>query len=396
MSWSLWLIPPFLTSIFFFLGIITLYWSVFTWVTSKIESQKKAVNLQKVQTLVGVTCAVVSIFGLQLIVRDSHLSWAFTSFNLLILIFVAYFLQIWMPYWLVTLAGIGFMVLNGNIDQPLSWFYTVVFAAFYIISYFQSVAMAPHPFIRYFVTAIIFGAALWATVRFRFGLSWTTFAEEFSSYLILTVMMYGYFRIQDKDRRIKDRLFQAANWDALTHVKNYAAYDREIDYQFHHCIKHHQPLSMIMFDIDHFKHVNDTYGHLAGDQVLEQIAATVTTVLKNYGEKTNLYRTGGEEFNIIMPNLNTDAAGKAAKDVFQAVAELPIVYGETTLHVTVSIGASELIVKDRSPLDFYKRVDANLYHSKQNGRKQITIDEAPKKPHQPHSKPSTPFVSGPH
>ncbi|RRK11642.1 diguanylate cyclase [Lactiplantibacillus garii] len=360
MSWSLWLIPPFLTSIFFFLGVITLYWSVYTWVTTKLEArQKNTTDLKKIQTIVGITCAVISIFGLQLIVRASSLSWAFTSFNLLILIFIAYFLQIWIPYWLVTLAGIGFMVLNGNVDQPLSWGYTVIFAAFYIISYFQSVAMAPHPFLRYFRTAIIFGGLLWATVRLRFDLSWATFAEEFFSYLLLAVMMYGYFRIQDRNQRIKDRLFQAANWDALTHVKNYAAYDREIAYQFQHCAKHHQPLSMIMFDIDHFKQTNDTYGHLAGDQVLEKVAAAVATVLKSYGERTNLYRTGGEEFNVIMPNLNTAVAGKAAKEILDTVAQLPIVYDGTTLHVTVSIGASEVIMKDHNPLDFYRRVGAN-------------------------------------
>lgn len=373
MTWSMWLVPPFATSIFFVLGVITLYWSIFNWVTVKVESQKKPVDIKKVQIMVGAACAVVSIFGLQLLVRDSHLSWTFTSFQLLILIFVAYFLQVHIPYWLIIVTGIAFMLVNGNINQPLSWLYTAIFGVFYAVSYVQSVRMWPRPFLRYFVTALLFALVLWGFVKFRFALAWTTYAEEIINYLILAALMYGYFNIQDKDRRIKDRLFQAANWDALTRVKNYAAYDREIGYQFHHSVAHHQDLAMIMFDIDHFKHVNDTYGHLAGDEVLKKVASTVTDILKKHGAGITLYRTGGEEFNIIVPEGTVEEAQVIAQEVFNAVAATEVTYNEATIHVTLSIGVSTLTVKDRNPLDFYKRVDANLYHSKKNGRMQITV-----------------------
>jgi len=372
MTWSMWLVPPFATSIFFVLGVITLYWSIFNWVTAKVESQKKPVNIKKVQVSIGAACAFISIFGLQLLVRDSHLSWTFTSFQLLILIFVAYFLQIRIPYWLIIIAGAGFMVMNGNITQPLSWVYTGVFVGFYIASYIQSVRMWPRPFLRYFITAIIFALILWFLVKQRFSLAWSTYAEEILNYLILVSLMYGYFKIQDRDRRIKDRLFQAANWDALTRVKNYAAYDREIGYQFQHSVTHHRDLAMMMFDIDHFKRVNDTYGHLAGDEVLKKVASTVDTILKKNGENLTLYRTGGEEFNVILPENTMDQAQTIAQEVFDAIADTTTTYNDVTIQVTLSIGVSTLAVKDRNPLDFYKRVDANLYHSKKNGRMQIT------------------------
>lgn len=131
---------------------------------------------------------------------------------------------------------------------------------------------------------------------------------------------------------------------------------------------------MIMFDIDHFKHINDTYGHLAGDEVLKGIASTVSNVLKKDGETLTLYRTGGEEFNVILPGYKVEQAQAVAQDVFNAVAQLSVKYNESVIHVTLSIGVSSLAVKDRNPLDFYKRVDANLYHSKKNGRMQITVD----------------------
>jgi len=371
MTWSHWLVPSFITSIFFFLGVITLYWSVFTWTTEKISAQRSNFSVRKIQCIIGLTCTIISVFGIQLLVRDSTLSWTFTSFQLLILIFVAYFLQIWIPYWAIILTGIVFMVMNGNIDQPLSWLYTAILGGFYAVSYLQSVRMWPHPLLRYLVTALLFGAVLWAPVCLRFKLPWATYGEQLFTYLCLAGLMYGYFKIQDRDRRIKHRLFQAANWDALTKVKNYAAYDHELGYEYHRSITHHHDLAMIMFDIDHFKRVNDTYGHLAGDEVLKQLASTVTTVLQRY-EGTTLFRTGGEEFNIVAPDTTLVSARQIASEVFDAVQDLEIPYNAVTLHVTISLGVSELAVDDSSPLEFYKRVDGNLYHSKKNGRMQIT------------------------
>ncbi|GEO68697.1 GGDEF domain-containing protein [Levilactobacillus acidifarinae] len=372
MTWSMWLVPPFITSIFFVLGVITLYWSIFNWITTKIESQSKPVNVKRVQAWVGALCSGAAIFALQLLVRDSHLSWTFMNFQLLILVFAAYFLQIRIPYWLIVIFGIGFMLINGNVDQPLSWFYTGVFALFYVESHVQSVHMWRWPFTRYMSLAMVNATILWIVVKIRLNLAWTTVGEELLNFAILAVLMYGYFKIQDKDRRIKDRLFQSANWDALTNVQNYAAYDRAIGYLFYHSVSQHRNLSMIMFDIDHFKHVNDTYGHLAGDEVLKGVAKTASAALKQIDPRIILYRNGGEEFNVLLPNYTMEQAQPIAQQIFDAVAKNQITYNDQTLEVTLSIGVSGLTVKDRNPLDFYKRVDANLYHSKQNGRMQIT------------------------
>ncbi|MCW3777835.1 GGDEF domain-containing protein [Levilactobacillus namurensis] len=108
--------------------------------------------------------------------------------------------------------------------------------------------------------------------------------------------------------------------------------------------------------------------------MLKGIASTVSNVLKKDGETLTLYRTGGEEFNVILPDYKVEQAQAVAQDVFNAVAQLSVKYNESVIHVTLSIGVSSLAVKDRNPLDFYKRVDANLYHSKKNGRMQITVD----------------------
>lgn len=373
MSWTMWLVPPIITSIFFVLGVITLYWSIFNWVTAKVESQNKPIDIKKVQIAIGLTCAVVSVFALQFLVRDSHLSWTFTNFQLLLLIFVAYFLQLKIPHWLIFISGVGFMLINGNVTAPLSWVYTIIFVLFYVISYQQSTHLWRWPFTRYISIAVAFALVLWGLVAVRFHLGMATYWIEIADYTVLASLMYGYFKIQDKDRRIKDRLFQSANWDALTHVQNFAAYDRAINYRFQNSSVHNENLSMVMFDIDHFKQVNDTYGHLAGDEVLKSVARSVTDALKAIDARIVLYRTGGEEFNIILPNCDLERARPVAQTVFDAVDDLEILYNETTLHVTISVGVSGLSAADHNPLDFYKRVDANLYHSKEHGRRQITV-----------------------
>lgn len=373
MSWTMWLVPPVITSIFFVLGVITLYWSIFTWATSKAESQRKPVDVNKVQIAVGTACAVISVFALQLLVRDSDLSWAFVNFQLLLLIFVAYFLRLKIPSWLIFIVAVAFMLMNGNVRAPSSWVFTVLFVFFYAESYQQSTHLWRWPYTRYIVIALLFGMSLWVLVKYRVNLSWVTYWVEIGDYAVLATLMYGYFKIQNKDRQIKDRLFQSANWDALTKIQNYAAYDRAIAYYFQRSDKRHQELSMMMFDIDHFKRVNDTYGHLAGDEVLKQVSSAVSNRLKQIDSQVILYRTGGEEFNVILPGYSLKQAEPIAQQVFQTVKDLAIDYNEETLHVTISVGVSTLHEADHNPLDFYKRVDGNLYASKKAGRQRITV-----------------------
>ena len=180
-------------------------------------------------------------------------------------------------------------------------------------------------------------------------------------------------RFRTKTGASRTGSFSRPTGDALTKVQNFAAYDRAIGYEFRQSAAHDRDLSMIMFDIDHFKHVNDTYGHLAGDEVLKQVARTVASTLKAVDPKIVLYRTGGEEFNIIFPNYAVDRTEQVAQKVFDAVKDLTIAYNDVEIKVTISVGVSALSLKDSNPLDFYKRVDANLYRSKQNGRQQITV-----------------------
>lgn len=170
----------------------------------------------------------------------------------------------------------------------------------------------------------------------------------------------------------RSRLVSFANHDALTKAKNYAAYTSEIKYLFDSHRKNNLNLAMVMFDIDHFKAVNDTYGHLAGDEVLKHVVDVVQTVIDETDPRINLYRTGGEEFNITFPGYDLDNTEEVVKEMFAALNNLEVDFNNQKISISVSMGVSEIAKSDDVPNDFYKRVDNNLYHSKKNGRMQIT------------------------
>lgn len=99
-----------------------------------------------------------------------------------------------------------------------------------------------------------------------------------------------------------EQVAHQANYDRLTNTKNFTAYQKEIFNAFGIARTGHQPLAIAMMDIDHFKLINDQYGHLAGNQVLTEVANALKRVLLQYSENYQLYRTGGEEFTLVFPD----------------------------------------------------------------------------------------------
>ncbi len=129
--------------------------------------------------------------------------------------------------------------------------------------------------------------------------------------------------------------------------------------------------SLIVMDIDKFKHFNDTYGHLAGDEVIIEISKALKLSLR---EGDILSRFGGEEFTVLLPDSESEEAWKTAERIRKTIDELIIIYHETELHVTISLGISIYHwVEELDENTLVKRADEALYESKKNGRNQTTI-----------------------
>lgn len=148
--------------------------------------------------------------------------------------------------------------------------------------------------------------------------------------------------------------------DSLTKLFNRRVFEREIETQLALHKRSHQCFSMILFDIDHFKKINDQHGHDAGDSVLIQFAETLTQHLRQIDILT---RIGGEEFVLILPNTEIEQAREVAERHRQTIENSNFVSGK----VTASFGVTAVQTEDNA-MTLYKRADTALYEAKQQGR----------------------------
>lgn len=377
MTWSYWRISPFVTSIFFILGVLTLYWVLFNWITSWFHARHINIDDDTINAWHGVIYMLVFVFVMQLSVIGQANSWEFVNFHLIAVIFCAFFLNIRMPYYTLLPVVIVYMVFDQSIFFWESWSYAAVFVGFFwSLNYLRLwVQKHAHSWVYYYGTVGFFGGVLWGLIKVKYSLSWENTLQEYGYLLIFAGLLYAYVNMLTQDSEIKLRLAQFASHDALTQTENFAAYTEHIKYLFDDSTANNLNLSMMMFDIDHFKHVNDTYGHLAGDRVLQEVSETVQTVLSENDPKVKLYRTGGEEFNVLFPGYDLVSTRAIVRQIFAAVIHLVVKYGDQEIAVSISVGVSTLHQADDSPVDFYNRVDQNLYFSKRHGRMRVTVDQ---------------------
>lgn len=193
-------------------------------------------------------------------------------------------------------------------------------------------------------------------------------------YIFVASMAAGLW-IQEHDTDLhNERLRQIANYDQLTNAKTYSLYQHDLTHMFDDARLEKRALSLVALDIDHFKQVNDHYGHLAGNAVLIGVATTLSDVLARYGDNHQIYRTGGEEFNIVFPDQKPDAVIPIITACWEAVRKAHYHYEDTDIAVTVSMGMTARRDSDQTIDDTYKRADDNLYLSKHAGRDTITVE----------------------
>jgi len=373
LTWSVWRVSPFITGVFFILGVFTLYQVLYDGLKTFLHAKKIKLDDDLVNSWFGVIYMGIFIISMQSTIVGTPISWQFMNFQLMGLIFCAYFLNIRVPFYYLFPLLIGYMFFNGSIGYWESWSHAIALGIFYeVLNYHRRLQKNKHPFIAYIAVGTIFGALLWLFMKIKFGFPMSTYLEEFGYLIIFEILLYSYVGMILRDTKLKIHLLKFANHDALTKTENYGAYVTEIRNLFDVSTKNNLDLSMMMFDIDHFKQVNDTYGHLAGDKVLRHVVKVVQTVLNANDSSVKLYRTGGEEFNIVFPDYDLESTEPIVRQIFTALNHLDVKINSKKIAISISVGVSTISQTDLNPTDFYSRVDGNLYHSKKNGRMQIT------------------------
>lgn len=172
-------------------------------------------------------------------------------------------------------------------------------------------------------------------------------------------------QVNKKLSRANEMLARQANHDDLTGLVNSRLMRTQLQRYWANAQRHHQPLSCIMIDIDHFKDINDTYGHSAGDTVLQDVAAVMARTSR---QDDPVYRVGGEEFLVICPNTSAEMATAAAERIRLAVELHRVVIDDKEITVTISAGVARNEPHMKQPEDLLKTADDALYVAKRGGR----------------------------
>ncbi|KXZ21403.1 MULTISPECIES: sensor domain-containing diguanylate cyclase [Leptospira] len=175
-----------------------------------------------------------------------------------------------------------------------------------------------------------------------------------------------------KLKETNDRLFEQASTDPLTKLKNRRMFNEELNDLIHVCNKESLPLSLLMIDADHFKDYNDKFGHIAGDNVLVELASLLT---KTFRKKDVLARYGGEEFIAALPNTSEPEANQIAERLVQTVREFSWEKRSVTISVgitTSNFNPTSKSINSEYYLNLIEQADKALYCSKVSGRDRIT------------------------
>ena len=171
---------------------------------------------------------------------------------------------------------------------------------------------------------------------------------------------------------LQKELEEMSYQDGLTGVANRRMLDQVLEAEWHHAVRHQQPLSVILLDIDYFKEFNDCYGHLQGDDCLKKVAKSLAGTATR--AKDFFGRFGGEEFMLVLPETDVDAASKIAERCRQHIFKLQLPHQQSKISnvLTISLGVNTLKPKQTDKLqDFINSVDKLLYQAKTQGRNQI-------------------------
>jgi diguanylate cyclase (GGDEF)-like protein len=189
------------------------------------------------------------------------------------------------------------------------------------------------------------------------------FAVFFHAYARQSIWFF--VRMRDSNRK----LLELATRDTLTGVFNARAYYEICDSMIKVAQRNRSPYAVLFVDLDHFKSINDTYGHAAGDVVLKSVADCLTRSLR---ASDALGRIGGEEFSIYLPNTDMAGATHLAEDIRLAIESLMPSIGERRLKVTASIGVARNQHSDQTMKEIQQQADQAMYHAKAGGRNRVS------------------------
>ena len=190
----------------------------------------------------------------------------------------------------------------------------------------------------------------------------------------IAILKKGMKKVRDgfkAAKRQNQALEAELNTDHLTGVANRRAYEAGISREMNRFSRYHRPFALVIFDVDRFKQINDTYGHAIGDKCLKEIAGRIKPTLRS---TDILARTGGDEFVLILPETDGEQAGIVADKIRLLIWQTEFLYRREKVRISLSLGITHVLENDSDYEAVFKRADKALYQSKESGRNKISVE----------------------
>ena len=220
-------------------------------------------------------------------------------------------------------------------------------------------------------SSLAFVLIVWISTLRSYGASYNTFGDltedkEDKDLLLSEQMMELQFAMRELQEK-NEQLEKLNTIDDLSGIHNRRHFDKRLLSELRRARRELSPVSLIIFDIDHFKKVNDNYGHTVGDEVIRSVAFHSSHALNRLSDE--IFRYGGEEFTVLLPNTDIDGATVLAENIRKTIEALEITSHDQTLSCTISLGvATHLSEQAIAPDAFIAQADSALYEAKNKGR----------------------------
>ena len=196
----------------------------------------------------------------------------------------------------------------------------------------------------------------------------------FAAAIALLLLSRRHFRDAVALQEAHRQLSQLVDTDALTGAASRRHFIKQLENELRRAVRYRSDLCLLMLDIDHFKHVNDTHGHPVGDEVLREFVVLCKSVLRSHDL---IGRLGGEEFAVMLPHTDLDGARCVAEKLRLAIAGAAIHTAKGEISITVSIGVAISQLNEEDGTRLTMRADNALYAAKQSGRNRVCVEQPP-------------------
>ena len=300
----------------------------------------------------------------------------FTNIKISFLILVMMYVSLDVVTVAFDVAAITYVGLHGIEPYVLAYVvsYAILFALIMVIGYGHNI----NPWWRlvlYNLVGLIFWIAtfIYAPHSSRYQLSLGQASEYLLQMVVLVSVPYVVTYFLQQNQQVIFKQTREAFIDGLTQVLNYHAFNLNVEHAFQRAKEKDLSLCMMILDLDHFKAINDTYGHLAGNYVLIHFCQIISQQISKNVDIA-LYRIGGEEFALVFNETEPGTAAAVGQRMLNTIREKDFVYKGQEIDLTFSAGISKVHSNNYTSKDFFDQVDQLTYQAKKAGGNQVRTD----------------------